>query len=74
MDTAILPHAESYAFFSPWAEKIGWKNEVTIRRHVAKVAWQYHTDDKAQSRRSKELLPRRPNSQDRTHAVVDAGA
>jgi len=35
MDTAILPHAESHAFFSPWAEKIGWKNEVTIRRHVA---------------------------------------
>lgn len=41
MDTAILPHAESYAFFSPWAQKIGRKNEVTIRRHVAMVAWKY---------------------------------
>jgi hypothetical protein len=37
MDIAILPHAESYVFFSPWAEKIGWKNDLTIRRHVTAI-------------------------------------
>ncbi|THX78337.1 DltD N-terminal domain protein [Aureobasidium pullulans] len=31
VDQAALPHAESFAFFSPWVEKIGWKNELTIR-------------------------------------------
>ncbi|KAI5211341.1 hypothetical protein AUEXF2481DRAFT_25836 [Aureobasidium subglaciale EXF-2481] len=31
LDVAALPHAESLAFFAPWAEKIGWKNDVTIR-------------------------------------------
>ncbi|KAI4844941.1 DltD N-terminal domain protein [Aureobasidium sp. EXF-8845] len=35
LDTAILPHAESYEFFSPWAENIGWKNDLTIRRHYS---------------------------------------
>jgi hypothetical protein len=47
MDTAILPHPESYAFFSPWAEKIGWKNEVTIRRYVARFTLRHFADDKA---------------------------
>jgi len=34
VDQAALPHAESFAFFSPWVEKIGWKNELTIRRYA----------------------------------------
>ncbi|KAH0194714.1 alpha/beta-hydrolase, partial [Aureobasidium melanogenum] len=34
LDTAVLPHVESYAFFSTWAEKSDWKNDLTIRRHV----------------------------------------
>ncbi|KAH0344361.1 alpha/beta-hydrolase, partial [Aureobasidium melanogenum] len=31
LDTAVLPHVESYAFFSTWAEKGVWKNDLTIR-------------------------------------------
>jgi hypothetical protein len=42
MDTAILPHAESYEFFSPWAEKIGWKNDLTIRRRVTATPLDIH--------------------------------
>ncbi|KAI4748029.1 DltD N-terminal domain protein [Aureobasidium sp. EXF-12298] len=34
LDTAVLPHVESYAFFSTWAEKSDWKNDLTIRRQV----------------------------------------
>ncbi|KAI4730449.1 DltD N-terminal domain protein [Aureobasidium sp. EXF-10728] len=37
LDVAALPHAESYAFFTPWAEKIGWRNDVTIRRQGIKT-------------------------------------
>lgn len=32
----MLPHVESYAFFSTWAEKGVWKNDLTIRRYVAR--------------------------------------
>ncbi|KAI5210088.1 DltD N-terminal domain protein [Aureobasidium subglaciale] len=34
LDMAALPHTESLAFFAPWAEKAGWKNDVTIRRCI----------------------------------------
>lgn len=39
LDTAVMPQIESYAFFSAWAEKIDWKNDLTIRRHVMRVAY-----------------------------------
>lgn len=38
LDTAVMPQVESYAFFSAWAEKSDWKNDLTIRRHVTPLS------------------------------------
>ncbi|KAG9595159.1 alpha/beta-hydrolase, partial [Aureobasidium melanogenum] len=38
LDTAVMPQIESYAFFSAWAEKSDWKNDLTIRRHVTPLS------------------------------------
>ena len=35
LDLAGLPQKESYDFFTPWAEKVGWKNELTIKTCVS---------------------------------------
>jgi hypothetical protein len=29
---SALPTADSYKFFTAWAKKSSWKNEVTVRR------------------------------------------
>lgn len=31
LEPCALPSADSYAFFTGWAEKCGWKNETTVR-------------------------------------------